>query len=65
MEVLKIILMITLATMLVVSLSIYLLRKDIFINSFRLHIGAKGLDLDISTKEKSDLPCKEDHFQQN
>ena len=54
--VLKTILMITLAAILVVSLSIYLLRKDIFINSFILHIGTKDVDLNISAKEKSDPP---------
>ena len=61
MDVLKI----TLATMLIISLSIYLLRKDIFINNFKLHIGKKGLDLSVSAKEKSDPPGKDDHFNQN
>ncbi len=61
MDVLETILMITLATMLVISLSIYLLRKDIFINNFKLHIGVKGINLNISAKEKGDPPSKDDH----
>ena len=53
--------MISLALMLIVSLSIYLLRKDIFVDSFKLHIGVKGVDLNVSAKEKSDPPSKSDH----
>lgn len=62
MDVLKMIIMVTLAVMLIVSLSIYLLRKDIFVNSFKLHIGTKGVDLNISAKEKNGPPNKSDRF---
>lgn len=60
-----IIMVIALTVMLVTSSSIYLLRKDIFVNRLKLYIGARGINLDISTKEKSGPPWKDDHFNQN
>ena len=65
MDVLKMIIMITLAVMLIVSLSIYLLRKDIFVNSFKLHIGAQGINLNISAKEKNGPPYESDRSNPN
>ena len=56
MDVLKIILMIAFA--------IYLVRQDIVIKNFKLHIGVKGIDIDVSAKEKNGPPSKVDRSNQ-
>jgi len=60
MDMLKTIIMIALAAMPIISLSIYLLRKDIFINNLKFHLGSKGIDLNISTKEKNGSSSEND-----
>ena len=57
MDVLKIILM--------MALAIYLIRKDIFISRFKFKFGFKGMEIDISTKEKNGAPSQNDRSNLN
>ncbi len=52
MDVLKIIVM--------MALAIYLIRKDVFISRFKFKLGFKGMEVDISTKEKNGAPSQAD-----
>lgn len=45
----------------VVAIALYP-RKDTFIERFKFKAGLKGVEVDISTKEKSDPPDEDDHF---
>ena len=57
MDVLKIILLI--------AAVIYLIRKDIFIHRLRFKASLKGIEIDISTKEKNDPPSQSDRSNLN
>ena len=50
-----------LMTIVVIAIVLYP-RKDTFIDKFKFKAGLKGVEVDISTKEKSDPPSKDDHF---
>lgn len=51
--------------MIIVVLAIALYpRKDTFINKFKVKAGLKGIEVDISTKEKSGPPNESDRFNQ-
>ena len=39
---------------------IYLIRKDIFIQKLSFKAGFKGIEIDVSTKEKNCPPAKKD-----
>lgn len=47
-----------------IALAIYLVRPDIVIKNFKLHIGVKGIDIDVSAKEKNGPPSKVDRSNQ-
>ena len=49
--------------MIIVVLAIALYpRKDTFIDKFKVKAGLKGIEVDISTKEKNGPPEKSDRF---
>lgn len=56
MEVLKIISMI--------ALVIYLIRRDIFISKVKFKAGLKGIEFEMSTKEKNCPPYQDDSSNQ-
>ena len=41
-------------------LSIYIIRKDIFISTIKFKAGLKGIEFEMSAKEKNCSPSKQD-----
>ena len=46
-------------------LSIYIIRKDIFVSNIKFKAGLKGIEFEMSTKEKNCPPAKKDSSNHN